>query len=501
MQHVLRLAQAWRLSRDVRYSQAVVLQICDGIRSNPWMHGINWTSPMEGALRLISWAWATRWIFESGSNTEEFGLLVAASVHQHLEFVDRNYSLYSSANNHLIAEASGAYIAASYWRGLKCAARVRARAREHLLRECLRQNFPDGVNHEQTFSYQVFVWDLLVLAALTGRRTGDEFPSSYWHRLESMAEFIAHVTDRNGHIPNIGDQDDGTVIDLGSSAAEAQVELLSLASILFDENESLNWKAYRTSERTAWLTGVLRTGERSDDRQSRSFPYGGYYSLKSNPTAVPEVMLLVDVGPNGDRITGVHGHADALSVYLHVDGKPVIADPGTYSYQDVPLRRFLRATGQHNTLCFGDASQSEYVNRFLWGRRAKVTPLQCNLTDDVKSASGRVQWWDGGEHTRSVSVDFSGRHAQIEDTWSGRDDARLNFVIHPAIRVSKIGLRECRLFIDSVFVDLQWDCGVVSIDSMPFSESCYKLADATRISVNVQGSSGCIRSAISWGVL
>src|SRR5690606_7366430 len=102
------------------------------------------------------------------------------AIYRHMQFLNRNFSRFSSANNHLIGEAAGLYLGTLTWPYWREAVRWRRRARRELLREALRQNAPDGVNREQAISYQQFVLDFLLLAALAGRANGDDFPVSYW---------------------------------------------------------------------------------------------------------------------------------------------------------------------------------------------------------------------------------------------------------------------------------------------------------------------------------
>src|SRR6185295_18267508 len=83
--------------------------------------GPNWCSALEAAIRLINWAVA--WQILGGQSSKAFeeargGHLLRRwlrSVHEHCHFVHGHFSLHSSANNHLIGEAAGLFIAAINW--------------------------------------------------------------------------------------------------------------------------------------------------------------------------------------------------------------------------------------------------------------------------------------------------------------------------------------------------------------------------------------------------
>ena len=68
---------------------------------------------------------------------------------------------------------------------------------------------------------------------------------------------------------------------------------------------------------------------------SQQFPDGGYTVLRSGEGA-EEQLLLLDHGPLGYLSIAAHGHADALSLVMHLGGRPVLVDPGTFTYHEQP---------------------------------------------------------------------------------------------------------------------------------------------------------------------
>jgi hypothetical protein len=55
-----------------------------------------------------------------------------------------------------------------------------------------------------------------------------------------------------------------------------------------------------------------------------------------------------------------------------VGGKPVLVDPGTFSYSTQPWRRYFRSTAAHNTVVVDDQDQSQYGGSFLWLEHANA---------------------------------------------------------------------------------------------------------------------------------
>ena len=229
MQHLVPLSQAWFITGNAKYASSVVRDIESWIAQCPHMRGVHWVSPMETALRLLSWTWAISLLTNWDGLTDIFCELVAKSVYQQLRFINERYSLYSSANNHLTAEATGVFVTACFWDRFNESARFRRTAKAHLIWCCEPQHTIKGVNREQAFSYQIFVWNLLVIAGLAAKSVSDPLPQSYWHRLKQSARFLSNVSDQHANIPNIGDEDGGVAIDLGSTTRlpELYLELLN----------------------------------------------------------------------------------------------------------------------------------------------------------------------------------------------------------------------------------------------------------------------------------
>ncbi len=235
------LAQAFRQTGHDRYLRGIGDRLKSWLDQCPYPKGVNWASSLELAIRLINWSITWQLIGEdqsplfageSGSNLRQRWI---QSVYQHAHFIRSYYSRYSSANNHLIGEAAGVFIASRtwpYWREIE---KWGGQARQILIEEATSQTHADGVNREQAMAYQQFVLDFLVLAALAGRSSGIEFPADYWRTIERMLEFIASLMDAAGNVPMIGDADDGYVVRM-SQASDFCVfrSLLATGAILFN---------------------------------------------------------------------------------------------------------------------------------------------------------------------------------------------------------------------------------------------------------------------------
>ncbi len=375
-QHLVVLSKAYFLFGESRYADEVFRQLHDFWDETPYLFGVNWTVAMEAGIRLMSLSWITFFLKSYLSQHPEKLDLIEGLVRMHVHFVSHNYARFSSANNHLVGEAAGVFTAATCFQHLPGMKRQRERALVILCREIQLQHHLDGVNKEQTTHYQMFAWYFFALAGILGRDNGIPFPESYWSNLHRSAEFLSSLGRDHHSIPQIGDSDDGRAIVLNPSDDDITV-LVQTAALLFDDPQ-LALDTGPLSETVRWFLGeqVCQGWAKLilSERQTRcqAFPDGGYYILAHKDW--PQTKMVFDCGPLGMDTLAAHGHADALSILLDVEGIPFLVDPGTYTYQDKdPMRDYFRSTRAHNSLCIDDCDQSEMAGPFLWRQKARAT--------------------------------------------------------------------------------------------------------------------------------
>jgi Heparinase II/III-like protein/Heparinase II/III N-terminus len=183
---------------------------------------------------------------------------------------------------------------------------------------------PDGVHREQSTHYHMTALRSFLGARENAVRFGLEFPAGYDERLEKACEFLLHIQRPDGLIPALSDADTGNYSDL-----------LELAASIFKRADFL----YPVTTETC-----------------ASFPDGGYFVQRSSWDDDAR-YLVFDCGPIGD---GGHGHYDLLNIEVAANGRPLIVDPGRFTYADSQWRRQFKGTAAHNTVCVDDLDQVEY---------------------------------------------------------------------------------------------------------------------------------------------
>ncbi len=439
------LALAYNMTNDQKYATKCLELLREWLTQNPFMMGINWTSALELGIRLINWTF-TMHLLEGRIDGETHQNWVN-SIYQHCWYIDRNFSRFSSANNHLIGEAAGLFVASTALPRFNKSEKWQDRSFNILVSEATKQQHSDGVNKEQAIAYQQFVLDFLLIAGLVGERYGKHFPATYWYTVEAMCEYLHAMENVQGILPHIGDEDDGYVIDAGQKRIGAHRSILNTAARLFNRRE---WQDQQNPRdlKTELLVGIASLEPEkilskipSDPENAiikteeirEAFTEGGYYLLQHHRGTENEQKLIFDCGPLGYLSIAAHGHADALSIYFSAGGCPIFIDPGTYAYHaHKKWRNYFRSTKAHNTVCVDNEDQSAIAGNFMWSQKATATLLDYQKGVSVKGKhDGYSRFGKTGViHQREVVYDQSANEWHIIDELIGKGRHTIDICFH-----------------------------------------------------------------------
>jgi hypothetical protein len=453
--HLVRLAQAYVLSGDSHYLYGLAAQINAWLTQCPPLKGVNWMSSLELGIRLVNWSliwqmlggWGSELFKHAGG--EQLRVRWLDSIFAHCQFITRHVSRHSSANNHLIGELAGLYVAARTWPYWHQSAQWAAYGKIGLEREIQRQYSADGVNREQAFSYQLFTLEFLMTAGICGQRNADAFSDGFWQMLYKALCFLKSIRDVAGHIPNVGDADDGIVLRLEPGVTIDRVgRVLALGEAIF----GINTSADRT-DIVKWLLGdneCLASVQVNNISTDWQFPDGGYFIFGANFGRPNEIKGLLDCGALGYLGIAAHGHADALAVTLSIAGEECLVDAGTFSYwQDQRWRDYFRGTSAHNTVRVDGVDQSVSGGRFMWTRKAQTTveglPVSPAQFDFAGYHDGYRRLADPVHHQRRVRFDRHESCLLIQDVVSGKTPHNIEQFWHfgVAVELKLVGNRLC----------------------------------------------------------
>jgi Heparinase II/III N-terminus len=176
--------------------------------ANPPYRGVNWKSGIELALRLVS---LTLFVAAARPATLSVAqrVMIRAMVLAHARYLAAFPSLHSSANNHRIAEGLGLFVAGVLLPDLAEARAWLDEGRRIIETEATRQILADGVGAEQSPTYQAFSMEMTALAARLAADLHVPLDPRVTERLVRGAEYLSWLSDQNGFVPAIGDDDLG----------------------------------------------------------------------------------------------------------------------------------------------------------------------------------------------------------------------------------------------------------------------------------------------------
>jgi hypothetical protein len=461
LQHLTLLAAAWYLTGVDAYALRVADQLESWWRENPFLSGINWTSGIELGVRLINFAWIRRLLdgWPGVNDLFEHNDLAGRQIYWHQQYLAAFESRYSSANNHVIAEAAGQLVASCAFPWYTDSERWRHDSSRLLERELQRNTFPSGVNRELASDYHGFVAELGFLAAVEASAAGVPLSERAWKLLCAMTDCMAALVDERMQPPRQGDSDEGRAVLIDAPERNRWPALLAMGAELFGP---LDWWPRVGPDVGSALVGALlgpdggvrEVAGRADRRPSR-FRDAGLTILRTDAADAPEIWCRCDGGPHGFLSIAAHAHADALSVEIRYGGVEILADPGTYCYHGEPeWRSYFRSTIAHSTVEIGGRNQSVECGPFMWSRHART--LEIDVPDAALNWTAehdgygalRPQAW----HRRSVRLDPEARAIDIADVIDGGGhEVRMAFHFGPLMRVS----------LDGAHAELSWPDAVV----------------------------------------
>jgi len=372
--------------------------VLDWFSHNPFLYGIHYHSAMECGLRIPVFFYCLKSLGDLSDLEQK---TIVEAMYLHAELVSKHLSLYSSLGNHTICECVGLIFAGAVFKNSDHGKAWLQEACSLLENEISHQILEDGGPAEQSLNYHRFVLDLYWLAA-DFLETNHLYDCSEWKpRLIQGEQFLHAFQLEDGSLPAIGDSDDGYAIAPGVHPKKAPYA-----------QQVQNFTAFEES---------------------------GYTIIRPDK----DIRLTFDHGPLGMPPLYNHGHADALSITLAQKGLILLADSGTFRYNNVQeWRRYFKGTRAHNTVTIDGMDQAIQETGFIWSHPYTTRLLRSERIEGgycvAASHNGYSRLKQPVEHTRSVLC-FDDGIVLINDTFQGKGihDFELNYHFHPEATVEK----------------------------------------------------------------
>jgi hypothetical protein len=291
--------------------------------------------------RIQNWIFAHYYFVTMHQPTEvtpEFYVTFLKSLHDQVCYLREHLS---PARNHRTLELCAMFLAAVVFPEFIEAREWLAWSRDELVKNIQSDLLPDGVHCELSTDYHHLVLKNYLWVRRLALQNDIEMPGEFDSLMGKALEFSLHSHRPDGAIPSLSDGDSRCFLDL----LEQGYELYGGADLLYVASRG-------------------KQGQPPTER-SKGFTDSGYYILRSGwgnrgESYEDARYLIFDCGPLG---AGNHGHLDLLSFEASAYGKPLIVDPGRYTYDEsgpVNWRALFRGTAYHNTVLVDKRNQTRY---------------------------------------------------------------------------------------------------------------------------------------------
>ena len=351
------LAQSYTFTGNANYVTELINELASWSQQSPALSDPNaWASsdppwqPLDVAERSDNWVWAYQMVLGSAGWTSDANTLFIWKLYQHGDFL-RKVTPYALSSNRSLFEATGLLEIAQLMPEFDNASDWETYGRNLLFGAMDGQLNADGGHAESSPGYAGQVIDSLLEMNWLDQKKGD---SAAWTgtrltQLQNAAESYVQLLSPNSKLDALSD----------TYRQTSDTFWLHPRLIL---NDTTDFPAAKPRLRDVWLFGTTTangllgapiTPTMPNRGTTYSMPQSGYYVMRSGSDTNAR-QITFDAGPTG----GQHGHYDLLNFELDGYGKPLISDPGLYTYDTSARRNWAISTPAHNTISIDNASHA-----------------------------------------------------------------------------------------------------------------------------------------------
>lgn len=386
---VVTLARAYAATADVKYLNTLNSWLKDWSKKNPLNTGPNWKCGQEASIRVFNLLNAAFMLQQQDKPTSALISLIEA----HLKRIQPNIR-YARAqdNNHGTSEAAGLFIGGSWL--AKINAKTKAKATANLGRHWLENRVNKLISDSGSFSQHSVTYHRVVLDTLCfaefwrNELKSKPFSANFYKKAKSATHWLYRLTEiTTGNAPNLGANDGARLLNTSSCNYRDFRPSLQLAAHLFFKSTWFDKGPF--NESLYWFNLDISKPKQTHVKENLSAH--GYTTLNNDNAWALIKWPYYKFRPS---------HNDALHLDIWHNGKNILCDAGSYSYN--PGKEFqnnLKSVHFHNTVSFDDQEQMAKLSRFLLGN------------------------WLKSDHSKIIE-----KNGTILDNWvSGYTDAKGNY--------------------------------------------------------------------------
>ncbi|MBZ9629085.1 heparinase II/III family protein [Psychroflexus sp. CAK1W] len=412
------LARAYKVFGDEKYLMTLNVWLQDWSQKNPKNCGPNWKCGQETAIRVMKLVTASQILDQDFEASQPLQQL----IFEHLERISGNIN-YAIAqdNNHGTSETAGLYIGATFLLkqkelqvSLKKLSSYKKRGRKLLINRVLKLIARQGTFAQQSVTYHRVVVDTFSWVVYAMQRYNEpKFSNRVNERLLKLGQWqITMTANEEGNTPNLGSND----------------------GAMFENLHQCDYRDFRPS--TQLFFGVLLNKRVYNNQHRDGFDEALWWRYPSSYLNFPlyksdqlkfgildkqflyvkEEQLSLYMRLPQDQFRP--SSSDAFHMDLWVNGKNVLCDSGTYSYNSGSETDRFKSVTAHNTVQFGHHEQMPKISRFLYGGWLKASiqkPLE--KKSSIYSFSASYKDHNQNKHIRSFELDTNLSQLTVKDTF------------------------------------------------------------------------------------
>ncbi len=419
------------LRYDARSDEDSSLWVFDQIESwieyNPVNQGPNYRCSQEISLRVFNWITALYFYRDSPHLTEARFQKIMFAIYWQLKHVRANihFSRIAVRNNHAITETLALYAAGLLFPFFEEASEWKAAGKKWFEEEIAYQVYEDGTYLQFSFNYHRVVIQLLTWAIVLAERHSEKFSEIVYQRAHASLNVLMHSQDPvTGQLPNYGANDGSLFFQWNDQLfRDYRPALDALHFLLTDAN------AYSQSyEDRAWYgiaTGLKKFSAIRVTPGTFSFNKGGIYGYRTN-----DLLCWIGCINYKDRPS----QADALHLDLWYQGRNLLQDAGSYSYNTaITMVKYFMGTESHNTLMLGNEDQMLKGPRFIWLDWSQAKEATWTVTEHeiIFQGVAKVYRYKGNmNHAREVRIYPKQNRMVITDSLQGMEQPDMRQLWH-----------------------------------------------------------------------
>ncbi len=443
MRHWEPLLRAHAMTGEARYATKVVAELSDWIETCPrpalnsrHFNSVDpWRSLEVGIRMFEAWPRVLHYLVTTPFFTPDLMMNYAVSLHEHGQVLSEISPLYfpKADHNHYLMEMLGLFTLACTLPELKNAERWRDQAIRELDRCAAAQITEDGGQIEGCPSYHNGCVYWFLLALVVARASNLSLPDTYADRVRKTISYTLSSIRPSGTSVPWGDSDadrHAIVPTLYAYLASGTLEPLQMILSVMPRDEVVH--------ATIEHLDRVRDPKSLLDEINALKPAEVSLPRMSWQKELKQVMMRTDWGREAASvffacrtpINNAHAHVDPMGFDYTALGRPLVVDPGRFTYRDDEDRKHFKSAKWHNTLLVDDREPFEYMSSWRYGPQAEGTVANAEEGDRCQIAEAVHYNYKPTVHKRALALADEGFLLVLDQVSSLTPDSSVQIYYH-----------------------------------------------------------------------